>query len=199
MLSAAELNDRRCLATKMALSGVTIAAVGEQRELVMRKFWGAVKEHGQDGLPTVTLRHWHLPQGAGRALSRKQKREALRLLCYYYPDRSRMSYALWTRQAVGALIAWRLKDRLAARAAGQYLTRWGSTPRRPLKKTYGQRSAPVDGWISGAHPRIDNAPKATGVEIQWVDEPRLRSGYARGFGNTPKRKTPLMPADASAA
>ncbi len=71
--------------------------------------------------PAVTVRHGHRPQSAGRALSREQEWEVQRLIRDHDPDQLKMNYALWTRQAVGELIARRFEIRLAVRAVGEYL------------------------------------------------------------------------------
>jgi len=46
------------------------------------------------------------------------------------------SYALWTRDAVAGLIAKRYGIHLAVRTMGLYLSRWGFTPQRPLRRAY---------------------------------------------------------------
>jgi hypothetical protein len=41
-----------------------------------------------------------------------------------------MSFALWTRQAVGELINTRYAIALPIRTLGEYLKRWGFTPQK---------------------------------------------------------------------
>ncbi len=196
-LSEAALNERRRRAVKMVLSGTTIAAAAEQCELSVRTVWGAVKAYRQGGWPAVLVRHGHRPQGAGRALSREREREAQRLIRDHVPDQLKMNYALWTRQAVGELIAHRFEIRLAVRAVGEYLKRWGFTPQRPLKKAYEQNPAAVDTWVNQEYPKIAKAAKTEGAEIQWGDETSLRSDDVRGRGYAPKGKTPVVLANAN--
>jgi transposase len=58
----------------------------------------------------------------------EQEREVQRLIRDHVPDQLKMSYALWTRQAVRELILRRYDVLLAVRAVGNYLNRWGFTP-----------------------------------------------------------------------
>jgi transposase len=51
------------------------------------------------------------------------------------PGQLKLSYALWTCQAVSELIEAVYGVRLTVRNMGKYLKRWGFTPQRPLKKT----------------------------------------------------------------
>ena len=196
-LSEAALNERRRRAVKMVLGGATIADSARECELVERTVWGAVKAYRQGGWAAVTVRHGHRPQGAGRALNREQEREVQRLIRDRVPDRLKMNYALWTRQAVGELIVRRFEIRLAVRAVGEYLKRWGFTPQRPLKKAYEQNPGAVDAWVQQEYPKIANAAKREGAEIQWGDETGLRSDEVRGRGYAPKGKTPVVLANAN--
>jgi hypothetical protein len=77
----------------------------------------------------------------------------------HVPDQLKMNYALWTRQAVGELIERRYGIRLAVRAVGEYLKRWGFTPQRPLKKAYEQSPAAVSKWVNEEYPKIAKRAK----------------------------------------
>jgi transposase len=158
-LSEAALNERRRRAVKMHLGGATIAATADQCELAERTVWAAVKSYRQGGWPAVWVRHGHRPQGSGRALSPEQEREIRRLIRDHVPDQLKMNYALWTRQAVGELIERRYGIRLAVRAVGEYLKRWGFTPQRPLKKAYEQSPAAVSKWVNEEYPKIAKRAK----------------------------------------
>ena len=196
-LSEAALNERRRRAVKMCLAGATIAAASEQCELAERTVWAAVKAYRQGGWAAVAVPHGHRPQGSGWALSPEQEREVRRLIRDHVPDQLKMNYALWTRQAVGELIARRYGVRLCVRAVGQYLMRWGFTPQRPLKKAYEQSPAAVTKWIEEEYPKIAKRAKIEDAEIQWGDETGLRSDDVRGRGYAPKGQTPVVVANAN--
>jgi hypothetical protein len=113
------------------------------------------------------------------------------------PDQLKMSYALWTRQAVSELIEARFAIRLAVRNTGKYLKRWGFTPQKPLKKAYEQSPAAVSKWFGEAYPGIAQRAKAEKAEVQWGDETGLRSDDVRGRGYAPKGQTPVVRANAN--
>jgi transposase len=108
------------------------------------------------------------------------------------PDQLKMSYALWTRQAVGELVEARYGIRLKVRNVGKYLKRWGYTPQKPLKKAYEQSPAAVSKWLNEQYPVIAKRAKQEGAEIHWGDESGLRSDDVRGRGYAPKGKTPVL-------
>ena len=60
--------------------------------------------------------------------------------------------------------------RLTVRNMGKYLQRWGFTPQRPLKKANEQSPEAVQEWVNKEYPKIADAAKQEGAEIQWSDE-----------------------------
>jgi transposase len=64
----------------------------------------------------------------------EQEREVQRMIRNHVPDQLKMSYALWTRQAVRELILHRYDVLLCVRAVGNYLKRWGFSVPRTLEK-----------------------------------------------------------------
>jgi transposase len=196
-LSEAALNERRRPAVKMVLGGATIAVSANQCELAEPTVWGAVKAYRHGGWTAVKVCHGHRPLGAGRALNPNQEREVQRLIRDHVPDQLKVNYALWTRQAVGELIARRFAIHLAVRAVGEYLKRWGFTPQRPLKKAHEQSPAAVDRWVNEEYPKIAQAAKTEGAEVHWGHETGLRSDDVRGRSYAPKGKTPVVVTNAN--
>lgn len=69
------------------------------------------------------------------------------MICDRTPDQLKMPYALWTRAAVGELVAQQFGIKLPVRTVGHYLKRWGFTPQKPIRKAYEQRPAAVKAWL----------------------------------------------------
>ena len=63
------------------------------------------------------------------------------------------------------------------RGVGNYLSRWGFTPQKPIKKAYEQRPEAVRAWLDEQYPEIEKRAKAEGGEIYWGDETALVSIY----------------------
>jgi transposase len=62
-----------------------------------------------------------------RLLDAAQEAEIRGLILRHTPDELGLPFALWSRAAVGALIAHRCGGELAVRTVGKYLARWGFT------------------------------------------------------------------------
>lgn len=103
--------------------------------------------------------------GDGRHLDTAQQAAVRELITDRTPDQLRMPYALWTRAAVGELIAQRFGIRLAVRTMGLYLARWGFTPQKPMKKAYEQSPAALKKWHEEDYRVIAARARLEGAEI----------------------------------
>uniref|UniRef100_G2ZRZ7 Transposase n=1 Tax=blood disease bacterium R229 TaxID=741978 RepID=G2ZRZ7_9RALS len=130
--------------------------------------------------------------GQGRSLDVTQELLVRQLIADKTPDQLKMPYALWTRAAVGQLIEQCFGIRLAVRTVGLYLSRWGFTPQKPMRKAYEQSPAAVKKWLEHDYPVIAARAKAEGAEIHWGDESGLRSDDVRGRSYAPKGQTPVV-------
>ena len=84
-----------------------------------------------------------------------------------------MDFSLWSRTAVGQLIEHQFGIKLQVRSIGKYLTRWGFTPQKPIKRAYEQRPAAVQLWLEGEYPAVEQRARSEGAEIHWGDESAL--------------------------
>jgi hypothetical protein len=102
-----------------------------------------------------------------------------------------MEFALWNRAAVMQLIEREYGIKLSVRGVGNYLSRWGFTPQKPIKKAYEQRPEAVQAWLNEQYPAIEKRAKAEGGEIHWGDETALVNTDVRGRSYAPAGKTPV--------
>jgi transposase len=198
-LPDAVLNERRRRAVKLRESGIAVRQVAEQCELSTHTVVEAHKAFRRGGWSAVKVKRSGRPVGSGRQLTAEQEKRIQQLIQDRTPDQLKLSYALWTRQAVSELIEAVYAVRLTVRNTGKYLKRWGFTPQRPLKKAYEQSPEAVSKWVSEEYPMIAAQAKQEGAEIQWGDETGLRSDDVRGRGYAPKGKTPVVLANANRA
>ncbi len=125
--------------------------VGVHRNTVW-KWWSRYEEGGLKALKSRRRgRSW----GACRTLDISQEEQIKKLICDKTPDQLKLTFALWTRQAVQELIQVRFKTKVPIRTVGSYLGRWGFTPQKPLKKAYEQRPAAVQKWLDEEYPLIE--------------------------------------------
>lgn len=87
--------------------------------------------------------------GDGQVLSQAQENAIQRLIIDKRPGQLKMDFSLWSRAAVGQLIEQEFGIKLQARSIGKYLTRWGFTPKKPIKRAYEQSPVAVQAWLEG--------------------------------------------------
>jgi transposase len=78
------------------------------------------------------------------------------------------------------------------RTVGEYLSRWGYTPQKPLKKAYKQNPKAVTAWLDNEYPEIAKRAKKENVEIQWGDETGLCNDSYHGRSYAPRGETPAI-------
>src|SRR5262245_61144426 len=140
--------------------------LGVARETVSR-WWSAYADGGAAALPHDRTRR---PLGSGRALDGEQARRLQQLIDEHPPEDLGSTAALWTRRAVQELIRRTCGLDMPLRAAGEYLRRWGYTPKRPSRRSRHQGPAEVRAWLHATYPAIAARAAREGAEIHWCDE-----------------------------
>lgn len=129
----------------------------------------------------------------GKKLSGKQAGEVKRLIRDKHPEQIKLSYALWTREAVRELIEHRYGVSLSRWQVGRYLKSWGYTPQKPIRRAFEQKPEQVKRWLEAEYPAIKRkAAKEKGV-IYFGDETGMRSDHQAGRSYAPKGQTPVIP------
>src|ERR1019366_3449596 len=96
-------------------AGVSVRETARQCELSTNTVLSAHRAYRGGGWSAVKVKRTGRPKGSGRQLSAEQERQVQRLIQDRTPDQLKMSYALWTRQAVSELIEARFAIRLSVR------------------------------------------------------------------------------------
>ena len=174
---------------KQGMSYVAIAAQLEVHRNTVSNGWKAYQAEGVRGIQSQTRGR---KPGEQRMLSPRQEQQIQALICDRTPEQYKLSFALWTRRAVQALLRQRLHRTMPLRTVGEYLKRWGFTPQKPLKRAYEQRPAQVKRWLDETYPAIVARAKREQAEIHWGDETGLRSDSQHGRSYAPKGKTPVI-------
>jgi transposase len=131
-------------------------------------------------------------QGAQRNLSAEQEAEIKRFIIDKAPNQLKLSFALWTRDAVRLLIEQRCGFSMPIRTVGEYLKRWGFTPQKPAKWSKEQSTPAVASWLLKEYPVIEKRAKQEKAEIYWGDETGIQTGANVEKGYSPKGKTPML-------
>lgn len=190
-LSPEKQHERRKQAVRMHKQGKGFDEIAESLSMshVTVRYWIKVaKEQGVAGLkPKARGRKL----GDQRQLSEDQERAIQKQICENRPEQLKLTFALWTRQAVALLIEQEYNLRLPIRTVGEYLKRWGFTPQRPMVRAYEQKPEAVKAWLDEEYPKIAARAKLENAEIHWGDETALVNTDVRGRGYQPKGQTPI--------
>lgn len=151
--------------------------------------WQRYKKQGPESLVKGKRGRRH---GEQRDLTPEQEAEIKKLMIDKAPDQLKLSYALWTRDAVKLLIQQRFKYEMPIRTVGEYLKRWGFTPQKPAKCAKEQSTPVVARWLLTDYPAIAAKAKRENAEIHWGDETGLQTGANVEKGYSLKGKTPVI-------
>ena len=177
------------LRTKKHMSYVDIAeTLGVSRNSA--SIW--CRQYEADGLAAIKAKTRGRSLGEKRTLFPVQEADIRRCIQDKMPDQYKLTFALWTRQAVQELIKLRFGITMPIRTVGEYLKRWGFTPQKPTKRAYEQRPEAVRQWLEEEYPAIEARAKAESAEIHWGDETGIRSDAQHGRSYAPRGQTPVI-------
>ena len=159
---------------------------GLSRETVCR-WWTAYQRDGIDAIPQDRTGR---PLGSGRTLDDEQAVHLQDILNSKSPAEVGIASPLWTRRAVRDLILKEYGIEMPIRTVGEYLKRWGYTPKKPRRKTKYQDPEEVREWLENIYPAIEEAAENEDGEIQWCDEKGVGGNEHPGRGYAPVGVTP---------
>jgi transposase len=150
------------------------------------------KRYQKDGANAVVKGKRGRRHGDQRTLTTEQEETIKRLLIDKAPSQLKLSFALWTREAVQLLIQQQCGFAMPIRTVGEYLKRWGFTPQKPAKWAKEQSTPAVAKWLLKDYPAIAKKAKQEKAEIYWGDETGIQTGANVEKGYSPKGKTPVL-------
>ena len=128
----------------------------------------------------------------GKKITGIQSAEVRRLIKEKMPDQLKLSFGLWTREAVQQLILEKYGIELSRWQVGRYLKAWGYTPQKPISKAFEQDPKRVQQWLDKEYPTIKKKAKKENAVIYFEDEVGMRSDHQAGKSYAPKGKTPVI-------
>jgi transposase len=132
------------------------------------------------------------PKGQGR-LRPWPAAQIVRTITSRTPDQVELPFVLWTREAVAELTHRRFDVRVSLMSVGRWLSQWGLTPQKPVRRAWEQNPQEAQHWLTVEHPQVCREAKAEKAEIHWGDEMGLRSDHQAGTSYGRKGKTPAIP------
>ena len=191
-LSSEVQEEKRKQAIRLHKKGKRYKEIADLVEVHFETIGKWVRAYRAAGMKALSSDVRGRRQGAGRKLTQEQEKTIQPLIVDKTPDQLKMVYALWTRKAVLELIEDQFGIKLAIRTVGNYLSSWGFTPQKPLKRAYEQSPAKVQKWLDESYPAIKEKAKGEDAEIYWGDETGVRSDSQYGRGYAPVGKTPVI-------
>ena len=190
-LSPEKQHERRKQAVRMHKQGKGFDEIADSLSMshVTVRYW--IKVAKEQGVAALKPKARGRKLGDQRQLSEDQERAIQKQICEHRPEQLKLTFALWTRQAVALLIEQEYNLRLPIRTVGEYLKRWGFTPQRPMVRAYEQKPEAVKAWLDEEYPKIAARAKLENAEIHWGDETALVNTDVRGRGYQPKGQTPI--------
>jgi transposase len=152
--------------------------LGVARETVSR-WWCAFQRGGLEAIPHDRTGR---PIGSGRSLSTEQGITIQTILNTQSSEECGIASPLWTRRAVGALIAQQFDIDMPVRTVGEYLNRWGYTAKKPQRHARFQDPEEVQEWLEKIYPAIEEYAAKENAEILWCDETGIDSNTHLGKG-----------------
>src|SRR4030042_1034535 len=191
-LSSDAQYELRCCCIRMLQSGKKQSEVGSALEVSRAsvvRWWRIYRREGMSGLRLKKRGRSH---GEKRRLTHEQEKSIQRMLIDKTPDQLKLPFALWTRKAVQEAVLQHHEVKLPIRTVGEYLSRWGFTPQKPVKRAYEQQPERIKKWLDEEYPGIARRAKKEKAEILWGDETGISSEDNRGRGYAPKGRTPVV-------
>jgi transposase len=140
--------------------------LGVARETICH-WWSAYADGGLDAIPHDRSGR---PPGSGRSLDERHAQQIQAAIDTHVPEELGVAATLWTRRAVQELIHKWYGLRMPLRTVGEYLRRWGYTPKRPRRRARRQDRVEVQEWLDKTYPAIKRRAAREGAEIHWGDE-----------------------------
>lgn len=150
----------------------------------------------EGGMRALKLKRRGRRPGEGR-LSAKRAERLRAMIVGKMPDQLKLPFYLWTRAAVGSLIAREYGIAVSLVTVGRYLQAWGMSPQRPVRRAYERNEVAIARWLRREYPAIARQAKRERAGIYWGDEMGLRSDHVTGTSYAPKGHTPVVRATGS--
>ncbi len=161
-------------------------AVGVHRGTVSR-WCGTYRRDGASGLEKGKRGR---RAGDRLMLTAVEARRVQRWIRDKMPDQMKLPFALWTAQAVRALIHKKFGKTLGLSTMPLYLKRWGFTAQKPSTRATPRDPQRIAAWLRSEYPRIAARAKREKAAIHWSDGVRDQDQIGRG--DAPEGQTPVL-------
>lgn len=129
-----QLHERRKQVVRLHNKGIKVMHITGMTGLIYPTVRGTIDRYSAGGWAAIVPTARGHQQGQNRALTAAQEQAIQRIIIDKRPEQLKMDFCLWSRAAVMLLIEQEYAIKLPVRTVGSYLSRWGFTPQKPIKK-----------------------------------------------------------------
>jgi transposase len=122
-----------------------------------------------------------------------QAAQIVRTITKHCPNEVGLPFWLWTREAVRQLLRQRYGINISIWTVGRYLSHWGFTPQKSLRRAYEQDPKAVRRWLQEQYPAIQRQAAQENAEIHWLDEMGVRAQDQGGRSYGRRGHKPVIP------
>lgn len=150
------------------------------------------KVYAENGIAGIKPKTRGRKTGEKRILTPVHEREIMQIIVDKNPEQLKLKGCMWTRNNIRDLIFQKYKIDIKLSTLGYYLSRWGFSVQRPVKRAYKQDEKQIDQWLNDEFPGITERANAENADIFFGDETGIQNtaNYLKGY--TPKGKPPVV-------
>jgi len=193
-LSPKEQFQIRKTIVRLKKQGKTATEIAAILDVSRRHVESTIKKFRENGFAGIKLQIRGRKLGGSRVLTMEQERAIRDIIVDKNPEQLRLKGCMWTRKNIAEYIERVYKLSMPLSTLGYYLSRWGFSVQRPVKRAYKQDARKVADWVESQFPGIKQRTKQENAEIFFGDETGIQNtaNYAKGYapiGQTPVVKT----------
>jgi transposase len=167
--SRQELMERRRQVIELHQAGVPVMQIVKRCGLSWSAVNVAIQAYKAGGMKALAPESRGRKQGTGRILTKEQEAKIRQYIFMRRPRYYKLKDALWSQEAVTQLIRTKLGVELTARSVGNYLKRWGITPKTQKKNPVDLCTKDVQHWLAENYSKLEQLADKEGAEIYWMN------------------------------
>lgn len=173
-------------------NGKTVQHIMEALDVSRSYVYGTIKKYNEEGIVSIKPQKRGRRTGDKRILTEAQENEIMSVIIDKTPEQLFLPGCMWTRKNISQMIKRKFNIEIKASTLGYYLSRWGFSVQRPVKRAYKQDEEKVNKWLNEEFPGITERAEVENAEIFFGDETGIQNtaNYAKGYA--PKGKTPVV-------